>query len=126
MEHKRGSIASLQLLSRDDSRVSTPGMRKVRSAANLQQLSHVTAAAALREQANRGALTDSTSSLIGAGGGGSALSGGRVTPGLFRLQRCQSLVGMMQGQHGAARGGGAGKLPSTSKCCSSIGATAMP
>ena len=121
MEHKRGSIVSLQLLSRDDSRVSTPGMRKVRSAANLQQLSHVTAAA-LREQANRGALTDSTSSLIGAGVGGAALSGGRVTPGLFRLQRCQSLVGMMQGQHGAARGGGAGagKLPSTSKCCSCL------
>ena len=121
MEHKRGSIASLQLLSRDDSRVSTPGMRKVRSAANLQQLSHVTVAAALREQANRGALTDSTSSLSG-GAGASALSGGRVTPGLFRLQRCQSLVGMMQGQHGAARGGGAGagKLPSTSKCCSCL------
>ena len=100
MDSKRGSqLVSLNLI-KDESR--PLGLRKVRSAANLQGM------LSQREQSNAAAATTAAGGVEGVLTA-SALSG-RGTAGLFRLQRCQSLVGMMSFQ------GSRSKLPSTSKC----------
>ena len=69
------------------------GLRKVRSAANLQYMSHCNN---LLRQTSSGANSSTEGGLHGST---HSLSDGVNSLGLFRLQRCQSLAGMAaQGQ----------------------------